>query len=81
MTDLTSGQLLAEALRLRGYDGLVNVDLECGCYLHDLEPCGSVNLAFCLPGYKQVCAGCGDSIVTAERDPGPVYCIECQPEE
>ena len=28
MSDLTSGQLLAEALRLRGYDGLVNADQE-----------------------------------------------------
>ncbi len=75
---MTSGDLLRETLRLRGYDGLACPEFECGCYLHDLEPCGYANLTHCHPGYKQTCAGCGDSIVTVARDPGPVYCAECE---
>lgn len=75
---MTTGEFLAESLRLRGYDGLVLEEESCGCLLHNLEPCESINLAFCKPGYKQTCAGCGDSFVTVERDPGPVYCSECE---
>jgi hypothetical protein len=75
---MTSGDLLRETLRLRGYDGLSNPEYECGCLLNDLQPCDSIHLLFCHPGYKQPCAGgCGSFIVSIKRDPGPLYCSEC----
>ena len=43
-------QILAEALRAQGYDGLCNSDMECGCVLDDLAPCDG-DPWLCVPGY------------------------------
>jgi len=42
-------EILSEALRRRGYDGLADPDGDCrGCELHDLYWCGRVT--DCVPG-------------------------------
>jgi hypothetical protein len=50
----TIHEIVREYLEREGYDGLANPDLECGCFLDDLFPCGgdlcSVNE--CEAGHK-----------------------------
>jgi hypothetical protein len=36
-----------------GYDGLCFPEMECGCFLCDLIPCGS-DPSKCVPGYKHM---------------------------
>lgn len=43
-------EILIQWLRERGYDGLANPDMECGCGLDDLMPCGS-SPAKCYPAH------------------------------
>lgn len=43
-------ELIEEGLKKKGFDGLFNADLECGCVLGDLEPCGNIDLKNCAPG-------------------------------
>ena len=40
-----------KALMERGYDGLCNPDLECGCHLTDLAPCLG-DCTGCRPAYR-----------------------------
>jgi hypothetical protein len=35
------------------FDGLCNMDTECGCHMGDLFPCGEY-FAECEPGYKRI---------------------------
>lgn len=42
--------ILETWLKEHGYDGLVNVENECGCTIGDLLPCHSY-CGFCEPGY------------------------------
>jgi hypothetical protein len=44
----TVKSIIADYLRAEGYDGLCDVD--CGCWLTDLMPCGNLP-ADCKPGY------------------------------
>lgn len=46
--------ILIEYLRKNNYDGLCNIDLECGCTIDDLIPC-DYNLSECEPAYKMNC--------------------------
>ena len=39
-------------LKQKGYDGLVNTDVECGCELSDLFCCGDGDNQGCVPAYK-----------------------------
>lgn len=44
-------EIVREHLRAGGFDGLVQVDAECGCELDDLQPCGEC-FASCEPGFR-----------------------------
>jgi len=47
-------QILTRWLTDNKYDGLFNADLECGCEVGDMAPCGEPGLG-CLAGYKLQC--------------------------
>ena len=44
-------EIIKKNLIEEGFDGLYNEDLECGCELADLEPCGEIR-SDCTAGYK-----------------------------
>jgi hypothetical protein len=48
-------EFLAKKLKEEGFDGLVNPDVECGCSIDDIAPCGCVNLDECIPAYWWPC--------------------------
>jgi hypothetical protein len=52
---MTVKELVVEALRKNGFDGLCNPDQECGCPLDDLMPCDAVNERDCVGGFKIPC--------------------------
>jgi hypothetical protein len=48
----TVKDILESYLAEHGYDGLYNIEAECGCISGDLAPCDSMHLDDCCPGYK-----------------------------
>lgn len=53
-------EMVENALKAGGYDGLFNVDGECACEIGDLFPCDRPD-AHCRAGYKQTCSdSCGE---------------------
>lgn len=44
---MTLNDIIANAIRSAGGDGLVNADIECGCGLGDLMPCECPNFDMC----------------------------------
>ncbi len=51
---MNARDILVEALKAMGADGLCNTDLECGCALDDLAPCygtdyGCLDIEKCVP--------------------------------
>jgi hypothetical protein len=51
-------EFLAKKLKEEGFDGLCNPDVECGCSIDDIAPCGYVNLDECIPAYSWSCHEC-----------------------
>jgi hypothetical protein len=49
---MNAREMLQEALRLLGADGLCNPDAECGCDIDDLAPCEACNLTECRAAKK-----------------------------
>ena len=47
-------EIVKKYLKDNGYDGLVRLDVECGCKLDDLMPCNGPEVD-CEPGYLQSC--------------------------
>ena len=45
-------KIVAEYLKKHKYDGLVNLDVPCGCLLEALAPCGEMSEK-CRPGYRK----------------------------
>jgi len=45
-------EIIKSWLTTYGYDGLCNPDMECGCLVSDLAPCGEVDGLGCVAGYK-----------------------------
>jgi len=61
-------KIIAEHLAANGYDGLANVDLECGCEIGDLEPCDGVK-GDCHPAYRGAdLSGYGDWAMFLDKD-------------
>lgn len=48
-------EIVADYLRAHGHDGLCNPEIECGCGLGDLAPCGDYCPSECVPAVE--CAG------------------------
>lgn len=51
---MTVREIVRKHLQENGYDGLVNGEVECGCGLDDLEPCGQVS-GECKAAYRALC--------------------------
>ena len=47
-------EIVAAWLERHGYDGLCCDDCGCGSDVGELGCCGSVNMSFCVPGYRGV---------------------------
>ena len=45
-------EIIKSWLTTYGYDGLCNPDMECGCLVSDLAPCGEVDGLGCVAGHK-----------------------------
>lgn len=68
---MTVLELIRDYLTTHGYDGLCDPDIECGCLLTDLQPCGE-DPSHCQPGYRiQGDDGWG-IYLTKPQDPGSV---------
>lgn len=75
----TVKEIVKEYLIANGYDGLINVDTECGCGVDALEPCGEMN-SECQAAYKWICTeitcdGAMCKEYRTERDTGPYECF------
>ena len=46
-------EMVKEWLKEKGYDGLCNTDIECGCELDDFMPCGEPRME-CQAGTKKI---------------------------
>ena len=55
MQNPTIRKIVEGYLKWCEYDGLVNVDSECGCELDDLMPCDCESIEGCQAGYKVKC--------------------------
>lgn len=53
MSTPTVIQMVRLHLQANSFDGLVNQDIECGCELGDLAPCGEIG-GSCQAGYKHI---------------------------
>ena len=53
-------ELLVDALRIKGYDGLFSIAGQCACAPPDLMPCGEASTT-CEAGYKAPCDGSCDA--------------------
>ncbi len=51
-------EIIVEYLKANNYDGLVQIDAECGCELDDVFVCDYPS-GHCEPGYKMECK-CGE---------------------
>lgn len=67
-------EMVSKYLKDHGAEGLCNIDLECGCRLHDLAPCGEI---------QGDCVVASNSPLLAKKEGGkffmvPMDCIEEQ---
>jgi hypothetical protein len=50
---MTIKEIVIEYLKAKGFDGLCNIEIECGCLLEDgLMPCDDPSADYCGPGYR-----------------------------
>ena len=64
---MTVKEILSAWLPERGYDGLVNVDGQCGCSADDICPFSCAGIENCEPAYVWRCADCPEH-ETCEND-------------
>lgn len=50
---MNAKDLLIQALKNMGADGLVYPEIECGCGFDDFEPCDGCCLSHCIPAKKK----------------------------
>ena len=51
---MTTKDIIINYLKENGFDGLVQIDLECGCGIDDLAPCDQMAID-CEPAYYAKC--------------------------
>jgi hypothetical protein len=56
MATLTQLERLAKRIEAAGYDGLCNIDGDCGCPVDDLAPCVDSNPFHCKWAYIKPCS-------------------------
>lgn len=49
---MTVKDIIIQYLKENGFEGLVDIDNECGCLVDDLAPCFGSDLTNCEPAYK-----------------------------
>jgi hypothetical protein len=59
--------IVEEWLKLRGFEGLYNLDGECGCEVGALGPCYDGIRQECMAGYKVPCE-CHGFVIAKTRD-------------
>ena len=59
---MTVREIIKKYLEDNGFDGLCNINVECGCRLDDLCPCQE-NCFLCEPGYDQGPSKGGDFFI------------------
>ena len=75
MKNPTVIDMVSDALKSGGYDGLVSDSFECACELNDLAPCCEIGDS-CMAGYKVTTCpddcepGCDFYIVLTKPDSG-----------
>ena len=62
-----------------GYNGLVNLECECGCGLDDFIPHEDCWATTCIPAHEVKCVKCGETIYSADKN--AKYCFECADSE
>jgi hypothetical protein len=67
----TVNEILTEYLESNGFDGLVNLDMECGCKLGDLAPCCN-DITSCQPAYRH-CRPDGSWAMFIHNEPPTQY--------
>jgi len=66
MTNPTVENILRDWLKQHGYDGLCDLDAECGCSLDNFIPCGEVQMD-CEAGYKGPVGERGEFFIGQEK--------------
>ena len=66
---MTAREILRDALKAQGYDGLYNEDVPCGCLADELALCEELGSGSCKPGYRED--------VKADDDSCADYCDGC----
>jgi hypothetical protein len=70
-------EILEQAIRAAGGQGLCNPEIDCGCGLDDLVPCES-DPSFCQIGFEVRCEKCGQVWYYATRNEDTKLCVDCQ---
>jgi len=60
-------EMLTEALKANDFDGLCHPDMECGCTIDDLFPCGNPDWEECIGGFKYL-QDDGDWIIGSKKE-------------
>jgi hypothetical protein len=59
-------EIVEKSLRAGGYSGLANADMECGCFVGDLAPCGAIS-GYCRAVVKPVVDGVVVCVAAVDR--------------
>jgi hypothetical protein len=73
-------EILEQAIRAAGGQGLCNLEIDCACSLGDLVPCAS-DSTLCQIGYSVRCEKCGEVWYYAEKKEDSMLCEDCQMEQ
>jgi hypothetical protein len=73
-------EILEQAIREAGGQGLCNPELDCACNIGDLVPCES-DPSFCQIGFSVRCSKCGQVWYYATRKEDSMLCVDCQMEQ
>jgi hypothetical protein len=67
-------KIITDYLNNNNYQGLLNIDGECGCTIKDLAPCENISLD-CEPGYLLECSRCEKMETCHMHGCGSEWCV------